>query len=142
MRSRLVRDLKEDGKVKQRRDPENHVEDQRAEKFRKYYLPITYRDSCQWLNRAELKFFSKQTHRDERKNQNKGKPEEDRVKKCLLHRVLHLALVHKGDLEIEVDPADYQEKDEHDVGDRRMEIAAYFARKESVKFPHKANITC
>src|SRR6266481_8412261 len=142
MGSRLVGDLKEDGKVKQRRDPENHVENQRAKKFRKYYLPVTYRDSRQWLNRAELKFFSKQTHRDQRKNQNKGKPEKDRVKKCLLHRVLHLALVHEGDLEIEIDPADYQEKDEHDVGDRGVEIAAYFARQESVKFSHKANIRC
>src|SRR5438876_495480 len=63
MGSRLVGDFKEDGKVKQRRDPENHVENQRAKKFRKYYLPVTYRDSRQWLNRAELKFFSKQTHR-------------------------------------------------------------------------------
>src|SRR6266436_7687916 len=142
MRSRLVRDLKEDGKVKERRDPEDYVEDQRAKKFCKYYLPVTYWDSRQWLNRAEFKFFSKQTHRDERKNQNKGKPEEDRVKKRLLYRVLHLALVHKGDLEIEIDPADYQEKDEHDVGDRGVEIAAYFARKESVKFSHKANIRC
>src|SRR5437763_276066 len=64
MGSRLVGDLKEDGKVKQRRDPENHVENQRAKKFRKYYLPVTHRDSRQWLNRAELKFFSKQTHRE------------------------------------------------------------------------------
>src|SRR6266436_2899087 len=102
MRSRLVRHFKEDGKVKQCRDPKNYVENQRAKKFRKYYLPVTYRDSRQWLNRAELKFFSKQTHRDERKNQNKGKPKEDRVKKRLLYRVLHLALVHKGDLEIEI----------------------------------------
>jgi hypothetical protein len=31
---------------------------------------------------------------------------------------LHLALVHEGDLEIKIDPADYQEKDEHDVRDR------------------------
>jgi hypothetical protein len=53
---------------------------------------------------------------------------------------LHLALVHEGDLEIEIDPTDYQEKNEHDVGNGRMEVTAYFARKESVKFPHKSNI--
>src|SRR2546430_2670881 len=53
MGSRLVGDFKEDGKVKQRRDPENHVENQRAKKFRKYYLPVTYRDTRQWLNHAE-----------------------------------------------------------------------------------------
>ena len=55
---------------------------------------------------------------------------------CLLYRVLNLALVHEGDLKIEIDPTDYQEKDEHDVRDRRMEITAYFAREESVKLTH------
>src|SRR6266508_6310781 len=140
MRGRLIRDLEKDGEIKQCRDPENYVEDQRAKEFCQYYLPVAHRDSCQWFNRAELKFFGKQTHRDEGKDQNKGKPEEDRIKKCLLHRVLHLTLVHEGDLEIKIDPADYQEKDEHDVGDRGMEIAAYFARKESVKFLHRLNI--
>jgi hypothetical protein len=53
---------------------------------------------------------------------------------------LHLTLVHEGDLEIKIDPADYQEKDEHDVRDRGMEIATYFARKESVKFSHVLSI--
>jgi hypothetical protein len=49
---------------------------------------------------------------------------------------LHLALVHEGDLEIEIDPTDYQEKDEHDVGNGGMEVTAYFARKESVELTH------
>src|SRR5262245_61055134 len=34
MRSRLIRHLEKDGKVKQGRDPENYVENQRAKKFR------------------------------------------------------------------------------------------------------------
>src|SRR5262249_18270908 len=127
MRSRLIGNLEKNRKVKQHRDPKNYVEDQRTEEFREYYVPVTHRDSCQRLYRAELKFFGKQTHRDEGKNQNKGKPEENRVKECLLHRVLHLALVHERDLEIKIDAAHNQEKDEHDVGDRGMEIAAYFA---------------
>ena len=54
---------------------------------------------------------------------------------------MNLALVHEGDLEIEIDSTDYQEKDEHDVRNRRMEIAAYFARKESVKLTHGLSIT-
>src|ERR1700741_2227774 len=141
MRRRLIRDFEKDGEVEQCRDPENYVEDQRAKEFCQYYLPVAHRGSRQRFNRADIKFIGKRTHRDERKNQNKAKPEEDRVKKCLLHGVLHLALVHEGDLEIKIDPADYQEKDEHDVRDRGMEIAAYFARKESVKFSHVLSIT-
>ena len=50
------------------------------------------------------------------------------------------ALVHEGDLEIEIDPTDDQEKDEDDVGDRRIEVAADFARKESVKLTHGLSI--
>ena len=140
MCSRLVRDREKDSKIKQRRDPKNYVEHQRAKKFRQYYLPVSHRSSGQRLNRAELKFLGEETHRDQRENQNKGKPEEDRVKKRLLDRVLHLALVHEGDLKIKIDPADDQEKDKHDVGDRRMEVAAYFAREQGVKFTHTPSL--
>jgi hypothetical protein len=140
MRSRLIRYLEKNDKVKQRRDPENYVEDQRAEEFCEYYLPVAHRDSCQWFDRAELKFLGKQSHRDERKNQNEREPEKNRIEKCLLDRVLHLALVHEGDLKIKIDPANYLEEDEHDVRNGRMEITADFARKESVKFSHKSKI--
>ena len=136
MRCRLIRDFEKDRKIEQRRDPQNYVEDQRAEEFRKYYLPVADGNSGEGFNRAELKFLGEQTHRNQGKNQNKGKPEENRVKKCLLNGVLHLALIHERDLEIKIDPAHYQEKDEHDISDRGVEIAAYFAQKESVKFSH------
>src|SRR6266545_4283713 len=55
MRSRLIRDLEKDGKVKQRRDPENYVEDQRAEKFREYYLPVAYWDSFEPLTTVPVR---------------------------------------------------------------------------------------
>src|SRR5690349_7966116 len=105
MRSWLIGDFEKDCKVKQRRDPQNDVEDQRTEEFREHYLPVTHWHSGQRFNRAKLKFFREKTHRDQGKNQNKGKPEENRVKKRLLDRVLHLALVHERDLEIKIDPA-------------------------------------
>ncbi len=44
----------------------------------------------------------------------------------LLHGILHLALVHEGNLKIEIDPTDDQEKDENDVSDGRVKVAAYF----------------
>jgi hypothetical protein len=54
---------------------------------------------------------------------------------------LNLALVHERDLEIKIDAADDQKKDHHDVSDRRVEIAAHFAREQCVEFPHVLPIT-
>ena len=121
-----MRYLEKDREVKQRRDPEDEVKDQRTKKFRQHHMPVAYRGGHERLNRAELKFFREQAHRNERKNQNKGEPEEDRVKERLLHGVLHLALVHEGNLKIEIDPTDDQEKDENDVSDGRVKVAAHF----------------
>jgi len=36
-------------------------------------------------------------------------------------------LVHEGNLKIKIDPTDDQEKDENDVGNGRVKVAAYFA---------------
>src|SRR5207249_6212493 len=127
MSGRLMRYLGKDREVEQRRDPENEVKDQRAKKFREHHLPVAHRGGHEWLDRAELKFFGEQAHRNERKNQDEGEPEEDRVKERLLRRVLHWALVHEGNLKIKIDPTDDQEKDENDVGNGRVKVAAYFA---------------
>src|SRR4029077_9265851 len=77
MRSRLVCYFRENPKVNQRRDPEDQVKHKSAKEFRKYYLPVAYRRSRERLDRAELKFFSKQSHRDQRKNQDECEPEKD-----------------------------------------------------------------
>ena len=78
MRGRLVRDFEKDREVKQRRNPQN----ERRRPARRRILPALPASRApatvvSGLNRAELKFLGKQAHRDERKNQNKGEPEED-----------------------------------------------------------------
>ena len=118
MRSWLICNSQKNPEVKNRRDPEDQIEDQRAKEFREHHLPVANRGSRERFNGAELKFFCEKPHGDQGKDQNEGEPEEDRIKKCLLNRVLHLALVHEGDLKIKIDPADDEKKDEHDVRDR------------------------
>jgi hypothetical protein len=49
---------------------------------------------------------------------------------------LDLALVHERNLKIKIHPADEQEKDEDDIGDGRVKVAAYLAREQSIKFAH------
>ena len=51
---------------------------------------------------------------------------------------MHLALVHERDLKIEIDPADDQKEDHHDVRDRGVEITAHFADEQSPEFTHWA----
>ena len=136
MSGRLVRQFEKDREVKQRRNPEDKIKDQRTKTFREHHLPVTHRRRHERLDRAELKFLRKQAHCDEGKNQNESEPEEDRVKKCLLDGVLHLPLVHEGNLKIKIHPADEQKKNQDDIGDRRVEVAAHFAGEQSVKFPH------
>src|SRR5215469_4100871 len=127
MRGRLVCYPRKDPKIKERRGPENQVKGKGAKEFRKYDLAVANRGSRERLDRAELKFLGKQAHRDQRKNQNEGEPEKNRIEERFLDCVLHLALVHERDLEIKIDPADDQEKDHHDVRDRGVKIAAHFA---------------
>src|SRR6478752_4625953 len=136
MRGRLVRCFQKNPEIKHGRDPEDHIKDKRAEEFREDHLPVAHGNSCKRLNGAELKFFGEQAHRDERKNQDECEAEEHRIKKCFLNCVLHLALVHEGDLKIEIDPADNEEEDQHDVGNRRVKIAAHLAREQSIKLTH------
>src|SRR5205823_6522886 len=93
--SGLSSDLLKNYEIERGRDPKNEIKDQRAKKFREHNLPVTHGRGHERLDRAEFKFFCKQAHGYERKNQNKGKPEKDGIKKCLLHRVLDLALVHE-----------------------------------------------
>src|SRR6266480_3654410 len=132
-----MRDLLKNREVEKRREPEHDVKHERAEKFRQHDLRIPDRCSHKRLDCAELKFLGKKTHRDQRKNQNERKPEEHRIEKCFLHRIRGGPLVHERNLEIKIDPADQQEKYEHDVSDRRMKITAHFASKECVKFSHR-----
>src|ERR1700751_894397 len=141
MRRRLVCYFRKNPEVKHGRDPEDYVKHQRAEKLRKHHLPVTHGDSRKRLDGAKFKFFGEQAHCDERKNQDECEPEEDRIKKCFLNRVLHLAPVHEGYLEIEINPADDEKEDQHDVRDRRVKIAANLAREQSVEFSHKLSIT-
>src|SRR5206468_9502635 len=136
VRGWLVCYSRKNPKVKQCRDPENEVKKQCTEKLREYHLPVAHRRSSKRLNGAELKFFGEQAHRDQGKNQNECEPKEDRIETRFLHRVLHLALVHEGDLKVKINPADDEEKDQYDVRYRGMEIAAHLAREQSVKFTH------
>src|SRR4029453_19046894 len=108
MRSRLVCYLRENPKINERRDPEDQVKDNGAKKFRENHLPVPNRNSREWLDRAEFKFFGKQAHRDQRKNQNEREPEKDRIEERFLYCVLHLELVHDRDLEIKIDTVDYK----------------------------------
>ena len=131
-----MRDCLKDDEVKKRRNPKHHVENERAEKFCEHDLPVAHGRSHQRLDRAELKFLGEQPHGDERENEDEGEPEEDRVKERFLHRVGHRPLIHERDLEIEIDAAHEQEKDENDVSDRRVEITAHFASEQGEEFTH------
>ena len=131
-----MRNHLENGEVKNGRDPEDDVEKKRAEKFCEHDLPVAHWRGHERLDRTEFKFFREQAHRDQRKNQDEREPEEDRIKKRFLHRVGDRPLIHVGKLEIEIDAAHQQEKEQDDVSDRRIKIAAHFARKECVKFSH------
>src|SRR5438128_3795441 len=128
-----------DQKVKKSWDPKNKIEDESAKKFRQHHLPVSHRGSHKRLDCSQLKFLREQPHGDEREDQDKSKPEKDRVKKCFLHRILHWSLIHERNLEIEVGSAHEQKEDQDDVGDGRVEIARYFARKKGVKFTHGKN---
>jgi len=123
MSSRLVRYPQKNREVQQCRDPQHQIKNQCTEKFSKHDLPIAHRRSHERLDRAKLKFLGEQAHRDEWEDQNKGEPEKDGIKKRFLHRVLHLTLVHEGDLKIKVHSGDQQEKDKDYVGDRRVEVS-------------------
>ena len=122
----------ENDEVEQRWDPKNDVEKDRAEEFREHDLPVTHWRRHQRLDRAELKFLGEQAHGDERKNENEREPEKNGVKERFLDRVRHRALVHEGNLEIKIDPADDQEKNENDVGDGRVEVTRI--REKDEKF--------
>ena len=65
---RLMGDRLEEPEVNQRRQPEDQIEDQRAEKFREHDLPVAHRRGHERLDRAELKFLGEQPHRDEWKD--------------------------------------------------------------------------
>src|SRR5436190_5605610 len=136
MRSGLASDILKNDKIERGWNPENDIKDQRAKKFRENNLPVAYWRSHERFNRAEFKFFREQAHGDKGKNQEKRKPEEDRVKKRFLHRVLDLALVHEGNLKIKIHAGNDQEKNENDVGDRRVKIAADLAQEQSVELTH------
>jgi hypothetical protein len=125
-----------DDEIKKGRDPEDDVKKEGAEIFREHDLPVTHRRSHEGLDRAELKFLGEEPHRDEGKNQNEGEPKEDGIKERLLDGIRNRSLVHEGNLEIEIDSADEEEKDENDVGDRRVEVAFDLAREESEKLSH------
>src|SRR5438876_9391247 len=116
-----MRDVLENGEVEKGGDPKDDVEDHGPEEFRQYHLPVANWRSHQRFDCAELKFLRERSHGDERENQHKGEPEENRVKKCFLYRVLHWSLIHERDLEVKVRSADEQEEKQDDVRDRRIE---------------------
>src|SRR6266699_2757465 len=132
----LPSDILKNYKIERGWNPENDIKDQRAKKFREHNLPVTHGRGHERLTRAEFKFFREQSHGDERKNQDKRKPEKDRIKKGFLHRVLDLALVHERNLKIKINSSDEQEENKNNIGDRRVKIAAHLARKERVKLTH------
>ena len=110
-------DILKNDEIQDRRDPKHEIKDQRAKKLREHHLPVTDRRGHQRFDRAELKFFGKQSHGDERKNQHEGEPKEDRIEERLLYRVRNRALIHKRDLKIEIDAAHDQEKQQDDISD-------------------------
>src|SRR5438105_12166358 len=141
MRGWLVCYFQKNPKVKHSRNPKDHVKDQRSEKLRKHDLPVVHGDCRKRFDGAQLKFFGEQAHRDEGESQDECEPEEDGVKKCFLNRVLHLALVHEGNLKIEINPADDEKEYQHDVRNRRVKIAANLAREQGIKLTHDLSIT-
>src|SRR5438552_17516154 len=110
MRSWLICNSQKNPEVKNRRDPEDQIEDQRAKEFREHHLPVANRGSSERLNGAELKFFCEKPHGDQGKDQNEREPEEDRMKKCFLKRALHLTPVYEGALKVKINTADHQEE--------------------------------
>jgi hypothetical protein len=66
----------------------------------------------------------------------KANQKKTELKKRFLNRVGDGPLIHEGDLEIKVEASDEKEEDENDVGDRRIKVAANFARKKNEEFSH------
>src|SRR5205807_4463356 len=135
-RRRLVRHRLEDPEVKKRRQPENDVKNQGAEKLREHDLPVANRRRHERLDSAELKFLREQSHRDEREDEDEGEPEENRIEESFLDRIADRFPVHERELEIKIRARDEEKKEQDDVRDRRVEVAADFAGKEGVKFSH------
>src|SRR5207302_7546466 len=100
IRGGLMRDQLENPEVKQRRQPEDEIENQGTEEFREHDLPISDRRRHEGLDRAELKFLREQAHRDERKNQDESEPEEDRIEERFLDGIADRLPVHERKLEI------------------------------------------
>src|ERR1041384_3164569 len=100
-----MRDRLKYPEIENRWQPEHDIENEGAEKFCQYNLPVTHRGCHQGFNRAELKFLSEQSHGNEWKNQNKGEPEKNRIKECFLHRIGHWPLIHERNLKIKINSA-------------------------------------
>src|SRR5438105_6499026 len=115
-----MRDRLEDPKINERRNPKDHVKDQRSEKFREHHLPVADRRRHERLDRAELKFLREQSHRDEREDQNEGEPEENRVKERFLDRIADRFPVHERELEIKVGAAEEKKKEKKNLPNRRV----------------------
>src|SRR5947208_16115371 len=113
MRSGLASDILKNDKIERGWNPENDIKDQRAKKFREHNLPVSYWRSHERLNRAEFKFFREQAHGDKGKNQDKRKPEEDRVKKRFLDGVLDLELGNERKLKIKIKDSKLQVQKEY-----------------------------
>ena len=105
-----MRDRLEDPEINQGRQPEDEIEDQRAEKLREHDLPVANRRRHERLDRSELKFLRKESHRDQGKNQNEGEPEENRVEECFLDRIRNRLPVHERELEIKIRARDEEKK--------------------------------
>ena len=63
------------------------------------------------------------------KIEDESEPEKDGIKEGFLDRIGHRPLVHEGNLKIEIDPADKEEKDKNDVGDRASRSSSGFRGK-------------
>src|SRR5437667_12174068 len=137
IRRRLLGDLLKDGEVEEGWKPERDVKHQRAEEFRQHNLQIPHWRGHERLDRAELKFFSEETHRDQWKNQNERQPEENDIEKRFLNRVRRRPLIHERNLQVVIDAGDEQEKHDNDETNQRMQIAAEVQGEQRIYFPQR-----
>src|SRR5436190_2561586 len=132
-----MRYVLKNGEVEDGRDPKHQIKHQSTKKFCQHNLPVADRGGHEGLNGSQFKFLRKDAHRNKRKYQNEGKPEEHRVKKRFLHRIRYGALIHERDLEVKIYSANQKEKDENDVGNRGVEVTRYLPREQSEELTHR-----
>ena len=131
--------VEQHGPIEERRQPEEHVEEEAGDELREHDLPVAERSREQHLERACGPFFREQPHGQERRNDQIDEPERD-VVDDELHRIRDAARPRGGELVDAHDEAvagDREEDHQDDVRDRRQEVRRQLAANQAQGGSHR-----